>query len=393
MTELIANPKATAEYSSGTGIWITSSQIGADGMPANPVLISRWTAHEVGSPSVRNVGYPTYQFRMVRNFEAGAGTSSLPSHVCLLHLHTLGHIYVLPVLLNGDVAASQAYMASNIDLSAVSTTGTALAAVPIPSPTAGQVVTSIMSIPTGGDLLGVEVFAFLKTGHVAPASPSISGTDLGFSGGQLLTWTWKGFVAERTEADPDVIRVFGGLVKTGARAGGIGDLSAIANYVFEVSESTGALVSPAVLVNMDVAVIPSQMVQGSPVALSGGGTPTWWIIGRSGSEFYSPLLDPSTRPPGSPKAAGVSSVGSLSIWTTQDATWATWRQTHQLPTGVSHMPVQHLDDATITHHEAPRDVGLSYHSLPQLLIPHTVDTDTGQDPVCETGKKAFLDDV
>lgn len=391
MPALQPNPKATSPYVSGTGIWITNSTIQTGGRPGAPEIVSRWTVFDPDMPSTLDVGYPLYQFRMVRNYNEGAGDTE-PSHIALLHCSTIQKILILPIRLDGDVATSTAWMETYMDLSAPAEVGTAMAAVPVfePTPLASpiEVVTTIISIPQVADRLGVELFAKDKTGHVAPAAPAISGTDLGFSGSELTDWRWKGFVAERMEDDPDVIRVFAGLEKLEARPGGIGDQSKSANYIFSIRESDGLLVSGATAVDVDIPVIPSQLVSGDPIALKGGRKKTTWVIGRADSEFYNPQLAADKRPASSSMVAGISASGAIGIWSPRDDTWATWERVRQVPTGVSHMPSQHLDVESVMHQEAPRDVGLSYLPIQQQLTPHTIDTDTGQDPVVEVGKKA-----
>jgi len=325
---------------------------------------------------------------MVRNYNEGSGSSE-PSHAVLLHCHLIEKILILPVYQDGNVAASMAWAETYANLAALAAPGTALAAVPVPDPTPLaspiEIVTTVLSVPAAGDNLGVHVLSRTKTGHVVPAVPGITGTDLGFSGAELTNWKWKGFVAERTDDDPDVIRVFAGLEKGGVRAG-IGDQSTSANYIFSVKESDGSLVSPAALVSIDISFTPSQVTRGKPVVLKGGKKDTWWIIGRADSEFYTPQLPNTLRPDTSTKVMGVATSGSIAVWGTQDPSWLTWRRVRQVPTGVSHMPVQHLDNDSVVHHEAPRDLGLVYQELYQTLTPLTIDTDTGQDPVAEMAK-------
>lgn len=392
MPTLKTPPIRTSTRVSGTGLWISTTSPGADGALQEPSIVSRWTAHDPADSNQYDIGYPTYQFRVVRNYNEDAATSG-PSHACLLHCNKIQKILIMPVYLNGDVSSSRSWTAVYADVSAITELGTAMATVPVFEPAPGlpdpEIATTVISIPTVSDKLGVHVFPKLKVGHVAPASPAITGAALGFSGAELTEWKWKGFVAQRTAEDPDVIRVFGGLEKIVARTG-MGDQSQSANYIFEVKESDGSLVTAAEEVTVDIPFTPSQMVYGEPIVLKGGKTPTWWIIGRADSEFYNPVVPNSARLGTSPKVGGVASVGAIGIWATQDPTWKTWRKTAQTPTGVSHMPVQHLNNASVPHHEAPRDVGLTYDGLTQMLTPHTIDTDPGQDPVREAGKKALV---
>jgi len=391
MPELAPPPKDTALYSAGTGIWATKVENDLNGDPKSPELLARFTVMDPGGFS-RDVGVPLWQFRLVRNYNVGAGDTE-PSHAALLHCDRLEKILIVPVRLDGDVAASVAWTDMYADMSAVGAVkGTALAAVPItdPDPVASpiEIATTVVAIATVTDNLGVEVFARDKTGHVAPATPSISGTDLGFSGMDLTSSMWTGFVAERSEEDPDLIRVLAGRHLSGAREGA-GDLSNSENYVFTVRESDGSLVEGATLVETDIPFIPNQLVSGRPVVLKGGRKKVTWVIGRADPEYYDSSYDGAGRRPLSvEEAAGVPVAGGLGIWSPTDDSWTSWRYIRSVPTGVSHAASHHLDNASVPHVKVPSDVGLSYLPVQQRLTPHTIDTDSGQDPVAEMGKKA-----
>lgn len=386
------SPVRTATHASGTGVWISKITEIA-GQVEEPEIIARFTLGDPADEDVRDIGWPQYQFRMAKNNNVGAGTTE-PSHITLLHAHKLQQILAVPVYLNGDVTASRAWTEVYCDVSAVAEFATAFAAVPVPDPAPAaspiEIVTTVMSIPTAGDKLGVQLFPRDKTGHVAPAAPAITGVALGFSGAELTDWQWKGFAAYRDEEDADLIRVIAGLEKVEEVRAQIGDQSKTANYTFVLKESDGSLVSGADLVVTDIPFIPHQLVRGRPTSITGGNKVlTFWCMGRSDPEFVNRTLDDATRINTAPTTNGIGSAAGIAVWATKDPELKSWTQYHLPPTGVGHMGTQNLNDASTEHTEGSRDLGIMYHPVTQRLTPLTVDTDSGQDPVEEMGSKVL----
>ncbi len=381
-------PVRTSLFASGTGIWISTIAENA-GEVEEPETIARFTLADPEALTNRDIGWPQYQFRMVKNNNVGAGTTE-PSHVCLLHAHKIQKIIAAPVFLDGSIPASLAWVETYCDVSAVAVFATAFAAVPVPDPAPAaspiEIVTTVLSIPTVADKLGVQLFPRDKSGHVAPAAPAITGTALGFSGSQLTDWEWRGFAAYRDEDDADLIRVIAGLEKIGETRSQIGDQSKTSNYTFTLKESDGSLASGADLVTVDIPFIPHQLVRGRPTSIVGGNKElTFWCIGRSDPEFVNRVLDDARRIDTAPTTNGIGSATGTGMWATKDPELKTWIRIHVPPTGVGHMGTQNLDDASTPHTEGPRDLGLMYQPVFQRLTPLTIDTDSGQDPVEEMG--------
>ncbi len=382
-------PVRSARFASGVGLWI-SKIVESGGNVSEMETIARHTLHVPGQNQLTDIGWPQYQFRMIKNYNVGAGTGIIPSHWVLFHGHRLKDIILAPIHLSGNSDDFSIGLKVYLDVTPVAEFATALAAVPIPDPDPGaspvEAVTTVVSIPTAGDKLGVQLFARTSVAGVAPASPAITGAALGFTGSQLTDWHWKGFSAYRDEEDPDLIRVIAGLEKTGEARAQIGDQSKTANYTFVVKESDGTLVSGADLVTTDIPFIPHQLVRGRPTAISGGSKDlTFWCMGRSDPEFVNRNLDDARRIDTAPTTNGIASATGIGVWASKDPELKTWARIHVPPVGVSHMGAQNLDDSSVEHTEGPRDLGLMYQPVFQRLTPLVIDTDTGQDPVEEMG--------
>lgn len=381
-------PNNTSRNVSGTGILVASLSDPQDPFE-EPKSVSRFVVRDPDG-STLDVGVPQYQMTLFRNFVFELVVDD-PNMITLLHLNTIKKIAAVPVFRETDHAEMNAWLRTYADVSAVdhdvAGAGYVMASVSVvdvvfePSIT---YVTSVLSVPSGADKLGVTVLPLAISGHVVAAAPEITGTDLGFSGSQLTDWRWTGFTAIRQVADPDLIDVFAGLEKLDTARNGPGDLRGSANYVFTVRESDASLETAAVPVFADVPFTPHQLVSGTPSE----STRTAWCVGRVDPEFVNPTPLPKMASVDAANALTLS--GSVGVWANTGADLQNWQRVYESPFGISSPPIHHLDNAVIEHIEVPRDLGLMYNSTWQRLTPFVVDNDSGQDPVTETPRRADL---
>lgn len=376
-------PITTGRYASGTGVLISTLQNFQDSSE-EPTTLLRFVLKDPEVPATIDVGVPRYQTCLVKSFYADALTTG-PSHVMLMHCDKIDKILAVPVFQSGDWTATDTWLRTYADITAVAAGGTALTCVPVLEPVTGppdDYLTTVLSVPTGSDKLGVTVIPKAIDSNVVGAAPGITGTDLGFSGSELTDWRWVGFVSRRDDTDPDIIHVLGHLEKTDVVRVGPGDFRSSANYVFSVKESTALLESTAEQVTVDVPFTPHQLAEGTPISISGPSEKTFWCIGRADPEYVNPSLTHRLESVVATNALTLASA--MGIWASKDPELKTWQRIWKAPIGISSPPVHHLDDSVVDHAEISRDLGLIYHPVWQRLIPFGIDNDSGQDPVVET---------
>lgn len=389
MADTTQVPINTARYASGTGVLISRLQNFEDSSE-EPETLLRFVLKDPAAPTNIDVGVPRWQTCLVKSFYADALTVG-PSHIMLMHCDKINKILAVGVFQSGDWATTDAFLKTYADVSAVTAVGTALACVPVLNPVLGppdEFLTTVLSVPSVGDMLGVTVLPKDISGHVVGAAPGITGTALGFSGAELTDWRWVGFVARRDDDDPDIIRMLGGLEKTDVTRVGPGDFRSSANYVFSVKESTGLLDTAATVVSVDIPFTPHQLAEGTPVSISGASGLTFWCVGRADPEYINPAM--SHRLESVVATNALTLAGAVGIWGTKDPEFKSWQRLWEAPFGISSPPVHHLDAVSVNHNEISRDVGLLYHPVWQRLIPFGVDNDSGQDPVVETPRRSEL---
>lgn len=387
MPILKRTPINTGRYAAGTGIYV-SSLTNLEDPTEEPRALIRYILKDPENTSDTDVGVPLYQMTLSKSYYEDALTVG-PSHVALMHCDKLEKILAVGIFPSGDWQDTDDWLQTYADVTAVDHAvvggGYTMASVPVLEPVGGfpdEYLTTVLSVPSASDHLGVTVLPKDISGHVVAAAADISGTDLGFSGSEILNWRWTGFVARRSETTPDEIIVSGGLEKMDTVRKGPGDLSGSANYTFVVRESDGGLVSGAVAATVDVPFTPHQIVEGTP----NDSEKTYWAVGRVDPEFVNPSVSFQLA---SVDASNALALGaSIGIWATTDPQLGTWERLWQSPIGINSPPVHHLDNAVVAHKEVPRDLGLMYSGLYQRMIPFTIDNDSGQDPVTETPKRS-----
>jgi hypothetical protein len=392
MAEVQQMPINTSRFGSGLGVHVTVLS-DFDDPNEDPRDLIRYVIRDPDDPNEGDIGTPNFQMTVTKSFYENAKFVG-PSHVILLHGRKVGKIVAIPVFPSGDWATTDGWVQTYADVSAVPTNlgACAMASVPVLGPMLGppdEYLTSILSVPSASDLLGITILPKVISGHTVAAAAEITGADLGFDQAEYENWRWTGFVARRNSTDPDLITVFAGLEKLDTVRKGPGDLSGSANYVFTVRESDSSLEIAPEEVEIDIPFTPHQLAEGSPFGVSGSRTSTVWCIGRVDPEYVNPSVVHNLPSATADNTMGL--AGSVGIWASTDLEMFTWQRVYQSPIGISSPPVHHLNSLSADHSELPRDLGIMYSSKFQRLLPVVIDNDSGQDPVIETPRRAKYD--